>query len=184
MGKRTFDWERIEIEYRAGILSLREMADQFGVSVAYIRKKANEESWTRDLSAKIKARTDALVHKAECTESAQKTEKETVESAAQNRVNIKLSHRGDIREARKLVNDLFIEMKECGEEFKVRVRCAKDLIDSLKTCILLEAEAWDFAKTPESAPPPERVDPVEGARRLAFVLRRAQHEIQAQHTIQ
>ena len=64
MAKRP-DWEAIESAYRAGVMSLREIASQHGISEGAIRKRAKKDNWTRDLNAKIKSRADDLVRKEE-----------------------------------------------------------------------------------------------------------------------
>lgn len=53
------DWERIEIDFRAGVLSTREIAQAHGISHTAINKRAKAYGWDRDLSAKIKAKADA-----------------------------------------------------------------------------------------------------------------------------
>ena len=49
------DWERIEKEYRAGMVSVRKIARDNNISHTAIQLKAKECSWDRDLSAKIQA---------------------------------------------------------------------------------------------------------------------------------
>ena len=53
--RKTIDWESVERHYRTGLLSIRELGKQFGVSHVAIQKKAKAERWRRDLSAKIRA---------------------------------------------------------------------------------------------------------------------------------
>ncbi|ORJ47979.1 hypothetical protein B2M27_23135 [Kluyvera intermedia] len=43
----TPDWEAIESAYRAGVMSLREIGAQYGVSEGAIRKKAKKLDWVR-----------------------------------------------------------------------------------------------------------------------------------------
>jgi len=62
-GRPDIDWERIEADYRAGLLSVREIAAEHGITHGAINKRAKRDSWTRDLGAKIKAKADALVSK-------------------------------------------------------------------------------------------------------------------------
>ena len=57
----SIDWDRIEVDYRAGLLSMREIADQQGVSHTAINKRARAGAWDRDLSAKIHAKAEVLV---------------------------------------------------------------------------------------------------------------------------
>ena len=58
--KKVIDWEAIERDYRAGILSLREIAAVHGCSHVAISKRARAEAWARDLAAKIQALVDAV----------------------------------------------------------------------------------------------------------------------------
>lgn len=46
--KKPTDWERIELDYRAGILSVREIAEARGVSHTAIYKKAKTLGWERE----------------------------------------------------------------------------------------------------------------------------------------
>lgn len=50
----SLDWESIESEYRCGIKSIREIARDHGCSDKAIRKKASQEGWVRDLTARIR----------------------------------------------------------------------------------------------------------------------------------
>lgn len=59
------DWEAIESAYRAGLMSIREIASQQGITHTAINKRAKKEGWERDLKAKIKAKADSLVSKRE-----------------------------------------------------------------------------------------------------------------------
>ena len=55
------DWEAIERAYRAGLLSIREIASAHEVSHTAINKRAKRDGWERDLSEKIQAKAEALV---------------------------------------------------------------------------------------------------------------------------
>lgn len=55
-GKRAApDWERIEADYRAGLLSVREIAAANGVSHVAIGKRVKRDGWERDLNATHKS---------------------------------------------------------------------------------------------------------------------------------
>ena len=58
------DWEKIEIDYRAGIKPLRQIAEEHGITHGAVNKRAKRDEWTRDLSAKIQSKADAKVSKA------------------------------------------------------------------------------------------------------------------------
>lgn len=114
------DWEAIESDYRAGVMSLREIASQHGISDTAIRKRAKKEGWSRDLAAKIQAKADDLVRRREVrtkvrTENAT-SERELIEANAEVIATVRMEHRGDIRRARTLANALFDELEaECAD---------------------------------------------------------------------
>ncbi len=114
------DWEAIESAYRAGLLSLREIASQHGISEGAIRKRAKRDDWSRDLNAKVKERADDLVRKAEVRKKVRSenalTERVLIEATAEVIANVRMEHRGDIRRAREITNMLFDELAaECTD---------------------------------------------------------------------
>jgi hypothetical protein len=61
-GKATsIDWAAIEREYRVGIKSLRQIAEEHCITHGAIQKRVKKYGWVRDLRARIHARADALV---------------------------------------------------------------------------------------------------------------------------
>ena len=50
------DWERIELDYRAGIKTLRQIGEEHGITHGAINKRAKRDGWERDLSQKIHAK--------------------------------------------------------------------------------------------------------------------------------
>ena len=116
--KVTPDWEVIERHYRAGLLSLREIAKDGGVTEGAIRKRAKRDQWSRNLAAKIQQRADDLVRKATVrtasTQLTAVTEKEVVEGNADVIVRIKLSHRTDIARVKSLLIMLLAEAEHQG----------------------------------------------------------------------
>ncbi|RTR08468.1 hypothetical protein [Klebsiella pneumoniae] len=121
----TPDWEAIESAYRAGLMSLREIASQHGISEGAIRKRAKRDDWSRDLAAKVKERADDLVRKAEVrkqvrTETAL-SERVLIEATAEVVAAVRMEHRGDIRRARGITNALFDELgAECADVDSLR----------------------------------------------------------------
>lgn len=57
--KKAPDWLAIEGKYRAGVESVRAIADAHGISEAAIRKKAKAKGWLRDPSATKRAIVNA-----------------------------------------------------------------------------------------------------------------------------
>ena len=109
------DWERIEADYRAGLLSVREIAAAQGVSHTAIQKRAKAQEWERDLGAKIRAKAEALVAKAEVAKSVATeraaTDKQIIETGAEAIVTVRLAHRADIRRSRTLCLSLLEELE-------------------------------------------------------------------------
>lgn len=109
------DWERIELDYRAGVKTLRQIGEEHGISHAAIAKRAKASSWERDLAAKIQAKADTLVTKSavtkEVTTETNVSEREVIEANAQAIADIRLAHRRDIQQAQNIVINLMEELK-------------------------------------------------------------------------
>ncbi|CDG97347.1 conserved hypothetical protein [Xenorhabdus bovienii str. puntauvense] len=119
------DWEAIESAYRAGLMSLREIASQHGISEGAIRKRAKRDDWSRDLAAKVKERTDDLVRKKEVRKQVRSettfSERVLIEATAEVIATVRMAHRGDIRRAREITNTLFDELgAECADVESLR----------------------------------------------------------------
>lgn len=116
MTKRQIDWEKIELDYRSGIKTLRQIADEHGISNPAILKRAKRDGWSRDLSAKIDKKADDLVRRSlvrnEVRNSAEykATEKQVIDANAQAILEVRLSHRKDIAKAKNLMNALLDEL--------------------------------------------------------------------------
>lgn len=61
--RQDVDWARVEAQFCAGQMTLREIATEHGISHTAIQKRAEAQGWTRDLTAKAKRRRDELVAK-------------------------------------------------------------------------------------------------------------------------
>ena len=171
MGVRRIDWEGVSIHYRAGIRSLRDIGEEFGVSEGAIRKRAKKEEWPRDLSKKIKEKAAEKVRIGEVRNGTLgPSENEQIEAEAEIQSRIQLSHRKDIPQKRELVAKLFAEIesqtdgKEVYEQLILalgkgdqeglgkiasriislpsRIKGACDLVNAYKSLISLERQAF------------------------------------------
>lgn len=126
------DWEAIERAYRAGLLSIREIASAHGLTHGAINKRAKRDGWERDLKAKIKAKADSLVSKRTVSTSVSTktpdTEREIIELNAEVIANVRMAHRGDISRSRRLTNKLLDELEALTDEQGT----IKELIAQLK----------------------------------------------------
>lgn len=142
------DWERIELDYRAGMLTLREMASAGGVTEGAIRKRAKRDDWTRDLAGKIKAKADDLVRREEVRKEVRKgsilTERVLVEAGAEAILRVKLGQRVRINRHSVLLDELYEELEKSGDDLAQRVDISKKLGDTLKVLVTLEREVFDI----------------------------------------
>jgi len=165
--RTTPDWERVEADYRAGLLSLREIATKDGhVTEGAIRKKAKKLGWTRDLAAKIQAKADDLVRKeavripgTQQTEYAPAAERVLVEANAHAIAGVRLRHRKDISTGQtaclEMLTELSASVKAQDKPLSARAATLKTLTDSLKSLVTLEREAWGLKTDGEGDTPLE-----------------------------
>lgn len=127
------DWERVEQLYRAGVLSLREIATACpGANHMAIARRAKKLGWTQDLAAKIKAKAEDLVTRQLVTESVTAdravTDRTVIDVNAQAIVSVRLGHRTDISRSRRIANKLLDELESLTDEHGT----IKELIQHLK----------------------------------------------------
>lgn len=114
--RAVIDWEAVEIQYRAGVRSLKDIGSEFGVSDAGILKRAKRDGWSRDLTAKIKAKAAAKVSEAmvsaEVSAQTKANEATIIEVEATVSARIQLAHRSDIQRSRNLAMKMLEELEQ------------------------------------------------------------------------
>jgi hypothetical protein len=113
--RRKIDWETVENLYRAGQLSIREIARQNGCAAQTIVDRAKRYDWSRDLSEKVRQAIRAKLAKADTdsltdTDKA-KRQKDIVEGASDKGVEVIKLHRKDISSLKELEAQLIEELK-------------------------------------------------------------------------
>lgn len=73
------DWDKIEVEYRSGVLSIREIARRNGCDDKAIRNKAKKNGWKRNLKDRVKERVREKV-----AESADKKVRKNIQKSARS----------------------------------------------------------------------------------------------------
>lgn len=113
--KAAPDWERIELDYRAGIKTLRQIADEHGITHGAINKRAKRDGWERDLASKIQAKAETLVSKAAVSKPVSMetriAERDVIEANAIAVADVRLAHRRDIHRSRRIVMSLLDELE-------------------------------------------------------------------------
>ena len=115
MVKRVVDWEAIEREYRAGRLTLREIATNHGVSNGRIAQVAKQKEWPRDISAKVAEKAKEKLSKASLSRGVSKgalvSERDLVEHDSDILVALQLRERDDVKRLRDLSMKLLAELE-------------------------------------------------------------------------
>lgn len=109
------DWEQVELDYRAGVKTLRMIASEAGCAESAIRKRAKRDDWSRDLETKIRQKAQELVRKAEVRKEVRTetpTERQQVEVMATVQTNVILSHRTVIKRMHNIALSLLEELDE------------------------------------------------------------------------
>jgi hypothetical protein len=107
--ERVIDWDRIELDYRAGLKSVRAIAGEHGVDEKQIRRKAIYCKWARDLSARIRSEARAKLLSNEpgkLGRAPKRPDREIISDAADTQVEIVLKHRRDLRKLREISRTL------------------------------------------------------------------------------
>jgi hypothetical protein len=110
--RKLINREKLALDYRAGIKSLRMLATEYGFSAPRITQIAKEEGWTRDLSERIREASAAKLNRSILNEKLNaKTpiaECEGVEAYVEMQAGIVQSHRNHITCSRSIMT-AFIE---------------------------------------------------------------------------
>jgi transposase-like protein len=159
------DWELIGREYRAGQLSIREIARQHELSETAIRKRARKEGWARDLTAQVRERVRTeLVRNEVRTPNAREPEREIIDAAARRGVEVVQGHRRDIAALRVLAErlaskaTLLIEEVADLKDLDAATGCIESLARTEARLIPLERQAFNLDA--EGDKPPETTDTI------------------------
>ncbi|MBK8113564.1 MAG: hypothetical protein IPK44_02980 [Candidatus Accumulibacter sp.] len=156
---RIIDYGRIEPGWRAGLLSVQQLADEYqeatgqAVTLTAINKHFKKLGIPRDLSAKIEAKAAAMVSAAMVSGKVSIDGTETlpaeaaiINSAATTSANVQLSHRADIKLLRMRTQQYQQELDECQDDLAKRVSILKSLSETQCRLIAAEREAFGMDK--------------------------------------
>jgi transposase-like protein len=114
------DWDAIEREFRAGQLSVSEIARQHGISRTAVNKHAARHGWVRDLSARVRQAVSArLVAGPVSSDEAQVAGfnvATAVDAAAARAVELVRQHRAALKTGRSLVLSMIDELAEASAQ--------------------------------------------------------------------
>lgn len=155
--KPNADWESVEREYRAGVLSVREIGKAAGLSHVAVLKKAKREGWTQNLAARVKEAVTTKLVTADVTIGNQR---EIIEAVALRSVDVILAHRKDIAKLRTMATGMTAELEADAEKpakermsLKERASIIESLSRTTARAVVLERQAFgldDDTKAPDS----------------------------------
>ena len=141
--KKDLDWEAIEADFRAGLKSIRAIADEYGTSDAAIRKRAKKLGWARDLSHRISVSAEAIIQR-EATQF--DDEQDIVDANARLVSQVGLNHRLLADRLREKGIKLLQELDSCDESLLVQTRIYQMLANSLGSVIERERQVFGMDK--------------------------------------
>jgi hypothetical protein len=127
--KVDVDWEAIEGMYRAGLLSVREIARLHGISHTAIQKRAKADGWARDLTAKVRQQVATALVATEVATAGTATEREIVEAAAAQVIALVRSHRAEIGRNRAMITTLMGQLEGAVEHRDLLEQIIDDVED-------------------------------------------------------
>lgn len=175
--RRATDWEAIEREYRAGVLSVREIAKGAGVSHTIINRRAKERGWVRDVAALVKAAVSNKI----VSEGVSNLTAGDVEACASRSFGVILSERKDIAKLKKIASELLDELEADAQKTiadRMSIKERADILERLSRIMVrliqLERQAYgldDTTKPPETIEAADATSPRnEVERRIARLI--------------
>ena len=161
MKMKQVDWEKVEMEYRAGQLSVRAIAHEYGITEGAVRKRAKRDNWERNLAERVLSRVrDKLERSTQQVRSLKDIpEEKIVEAAATRSLEIIDIHRKAAVQQREIVerllepvNKLMIDADMDTAKLKMLSIIARNLSGALDTLIAIERKAYGLDEAGERGP--------------------------------
>jgi hypothetical protein len=141
------DWASVHIEFRAGVLSVRELGRKYRVSHTAIAKQAKAHGWKRDLTEAVRRRVSTAVATVNAPGN-RRSDHEIVEEWATAVTEVVKLHRRDIAEGRALVSVMLTQLRRAlgkGDTSALpsHAACMRDLSTALTKLVALERQAYN-----------------------------------------
>ena len=126
-GQKPIDWAGAEVDYRAG-MTLQAVANKYGASTSAVHQHAVAGGWSHDLTARIKARTEAKLAREALDKEQRERFKEInaenraaadlaiIDASAELQAGVITSHRKDIAQLRRTILSMSGELEAMGAE--------------------------------------------------------------------
>lgn len=124
MAKRN-DWELIEREYRTGRFSLAQLEARHGVNRSNISRRAKKYGWQKDLTERVRERTQEKITRATLSPEAQaaydQDDEQVVEQAASENAAVVRGHRKTLERWRGITERFAVLLESQLAEGKIAV---------------------------------------------------------------
>ena len=115
------DWTLVEKDYRAGLLSDRQIGEKYGVSHGSVQQQAKKRGWSRNLIGRSIAKAEEKLAREElatklASETKVASEKELVDSTSDSLVEVMRGHRSDASRLRRVVTALLEKVESIVSE--------------------------------------------------------------------
>jgi hypothetical protein len=140
---KPIDWVFVEEKYRAGIMTMKEIAQRAGCSVQAIQKHANTRCWTRDLSKRIELKRqeklERMVVEMEAKEMGRRpiSDEKIVEANAAAGAEIVMKHRRELDKIKKTIVSLTQELNTLSNKE------LRDALEMLKESRVKKGEVYN-----------------------------------------
>lgn len=145
--RKQIDWEAIEKQYRMGQKTMRALADEFGVNVSNISRRAKKYEWVQDKSEEVRQRTNATLV---AQQGRNTPTPEDVEVAVRTNVEVVRQHRKLIGRTIAFANRLLDNYEgEKKLDPKVDNRVFLSIAQGIAKVIPLERQAFSLDSSPD-----------------------------------
>lgn len=170
--KPGVDWERIENEYRAGQISISQIAECSGITRATIQARARREGWLRNLTEAVRQKVEAKLlsdgddgtASGTASSTAPNNAREIVEKAAARGADVVRQHRTYLKKTFGIFQKLSDQLEKVLSGDRKGVHCfvsngdgvstvTRAMVDALKTVIQLERQAFNLDDKEKEKPP-------------------------------
>lgn len=154
MKRKTVDWEAVERDYRAGVLTNSQIAGIYGTSSDSVRMRASRNKWKKDLTDQVRREAQAQLTRSDVCSL---RDREIIAEGAAVRVAVVLRHRESISRLDRLKEklaekaEMILDGVRDGFALKEAVQSIEGLARTTDKLIAMERKAFnlDDEPTPE-----------------------------------
>lgn len=146
--RKPIDWEAVEREYRAGQLSIAEIARRQGCTRGAVQKRAKRDGWTRNYTRQVREEVAARLV---APKVAPPNARDVIDEAASRGVAVIESHRRDITNLRGIAAQLAEELEaqnngpaDARDPLSDRAQTMQRLAMTADKLVRLEREAFNL----------------------------------------